>query len=184
MQNLITSTLLCLLASSASAQCTGYPCDTLWYDEDGKLKDEFVLTGIAFDLGRSNLVRFPQDGSTYGTQTFYMYNALDSLANTLIKDNGYFEIQCHLDCRVNDNASIKLSQQRARAVCEYLVIKGVHSGHLVPKGFEDKKPRMIDDAGNALSLTCDYVMQYEEKDKNKYEFFHQLNRRIVVKRLN
>jgi hypothetical protein len=184
MRNLITSTLLGLLASSASAQCTGYPCDTLWYDENGRLNDLFVVKEVRFILGKCDIGTY---GTTIGDSSFIakMYANLDSLAAALILDGGIFEIQVHTDCRGNTSVqSWKPTECRAKSLCDYLVARGVSAEKLVPKGYGENLPRQIVEGERTTLLTCTHINSFKVANKDIYELLHQLNRRIVVKRLN
>ena len=74
------------------------------------------------------------------------YPALDNLAELLVaKKTMKVEIGGHTDSQGDDNANLKLSDNRAKAVCAYLVTKGVANDRLVPKGYGETKPRTTND---------------------------------------
>jgi len=66
---------------------------------------------------------------------------LDKLADTLIKaKNWTLDIEGHTDNVGTDEYNIKLSQNRADAVKNYLVSKGVLAETITAKGFGEEKP--------------------------------------------
>lgn len=66
---------------------------------------------------------------------------LDKLADTLIKaKNWTLDIEGHTDNVGTDEYNIKLSQNRADAVKNYLVSKGVLAEIITAKGFGEEKP--------------------------------------------
>lgn len=66
---------------------------------------------------------------------------LDKLADTLIKaKNWTLDIEGHTDNVGTDEYNIKLSQNRADAVKNYLVSKGVLDETITAKGFGEKNP--------------------------------------------
>lgn len=66
---------------------------------------------------------------------------LDKLADTLIKaKNWTLDIEGHTDNVGTDEYNIKLSQNRADAVKNYLVSKGVLAETITAKGFGEKNP--------------------------------------------
>jgi len=89
---------------------------------------------------------------------------LDDLVNFLmLNDNIVIEIASHTDNRGNDNYNFKLSQERARAVYDYLVQKEIVDERLSSVGWGEKK-LLIEDA---------------QTDKE-----HQKNRRTTFKILS
>ena len=100
------------------------------------------------------------------------------------------ELMAHTDCRGSDAQNLKLSQARADSCVAYLVReKGVPSARLVPKGYGEKVPLdyvEVSDTGDSLhlKLTCDFITKFQKTDKNKFEKYHQLNRRTECKILS
>ncbi|WP_372756961.1 OmpA family protein [Mariniflexile sp.] len=62
--------------------------------------------------------------------------------------NAKFSIEGHTDSVGNDASNQKLSEERASAVMNYLIEKGVSSSRLTSKGFGESKP-MADNATKA-----------------------------------
>jgi outer membrane protein OmpA-like peptidoglycan-associated protein len=84
-------------------------------------------------------------------QIYYEYNksnirpnaqpALDKLAKLLIDNPDVkIEIQSHADSRGGDAFNLRLSNERAQSVVNYLVRKGVDSKNLTSKGFGESQP--------------------------------------------
>lgn len=160
-----------------STQIEGYPEDTLWYSSNDSLKDQFVLRNIFFQLGVADLLNY--DDTIRGLiNPKHIYKQLDSLAEAIHKDGGTFEIQNHIDCRVSDHCCYRLSDARAKTVMQYLISKGVSEEKLSFKGYQGDVPRVY----FGKSLTCDYIIGLDSPEEK--EKMHQLNRRVVVKRVN
>jgi outer membrane protein OmpA-like peptidoglycan-associated protein len=72
---------------------------------------------------------------------------LDKLADTLNKAKGWtLEIQGHTDDKGGDDFNMKLSQNRADAVKNYLITKGVLLDTITAKGFGESKPLVPNDS--------------------------------------
>ena len=84
---------------------------------------EIVLENIYYDYDKANI---REDAK----------KSLDALI-TILKDNPMIKIElaAHTDCRGADAYNLKLSQQRAESVVNYLIEKGVVSNRLVAKGY-------------------------------------------------
>lgn len=69
---------------------------------------------------------------------------LDFLANTLLKNNPNIKLQInsHTDTKGTDQLNQKLSEQRAKAVVDYLVSKGVDPKRLTWKGYGESRPEI------------------------------------------
>jgi outer membrane protein OmpA-like peptidoglycan-associated protein len=69
------------------------------------------------------------------------YDELDNLANALLKNpNMKIFIEGHTDNKGNDNANLKLSEDRVKSVINFLVNKKVDRKRLNGKGYGSKKP--------------------------------------------
>jgi flagellar motor protein MotB len=69
------------------------------------------------------------------------YPALDDLWNTLKNNSGMkIEIAGHTDNTGDDDANMKLSQQRANEVMTYLITKGISRERLLAKGYGETVP--------------------------------------------
>lgn len=72
---------------------------------------------------------------------------LDKLADTLLKSKNWtLEIQGHTDDKGGDDFNMKLSQNRADAVKNYLITKGVLLDTITAKGFGESKPLVPNDS--------------------------------------
>ncbi|HWO26913.1 MAG TPA: OmpA family protein [Kofleriaceae bacterium] len=67
---------------------------------------------------------------------------LDSVVSTLQGNPNILEVevQSHTDERGDDDANLKLSEQRAQAVMKYLVDKGVEQSRLTAHGYGETQP--------------------------------------------
>lgn len=170
------------LSAKAFASKNAYPYDTLWYDEAGKLKDEFVVTDIFFEFAKPYMAK---DTTVYSVnQIKSIYLKLDSLAKIILATDAVYEIQVHSDCRGSQNYSNNLSQKRADQIYTYLISKGIQQGKLISKGYAETKPRTIMLDNSPMQLTCEFINQLTTANKEMMEFYHQLNRRVVLKRLD
>ncbi|TNE85433.1 MAG: OmpA family protein [Deltaproteobacteria bacterium] len=93
-------------------------------------KDAIKITEkVFFDSGKATIQSKSND-------------LLDEIAG-IFNDNAQIkkvEIAGHTDDRGDDEANLKLSQERAQAVVDYLVGKGVDAGRLEAKGYGETKP--------------------------------------------
>lgn len=96
-----------------------------------------ILDKVFFNSGRSTIQR--------------KSNALlDNIADTL-ENNATIkkvEVEGHTDNTGDPEANMVLSQERAQAVVDYLVGKGIEADRLVAKGFGQTKPRVDGEEGN------------------------------------
>ena len=100
------------------------------------------------------------------------------------------ELSSHTDYRLGGRVSNQdLSQNRAQAVVDFLIIKGIDGRRLVPKGYGDSKPKTVDKKttnmypfmkeGQVLDRT--YI---ETLPADQREMAHQVNRRTEFKVLS
>jgi outer membrane protein OmpA-like peptidoglycan-associated protein len=74
------------------------------------------------------------------------FSSLDKLAQTLIDaKNWKLDIAGHTDDKGSDEYNLKLSQNRANAVKDYLVKKGVNAETITAQGFGESKPIVPND---------------------------------------
>jgi outer membrane protein OmpA-like peptidoglycan-associated protein len=112
-----------------------------------------VLANVFFDLTKATLRQ-------------ESYIELEKLLDFLTKNPSMnIEISGHTDTRGDDKENMKLSADRAKAVYDYLVSKGISAERLSHKGYGESKP-MIGDAEISKLAT--------EKER---EAAHQSNRR-------
>jgi outer membrane protein OmpA-like peptidoglycan-associated protein len=116
---------------------------------------ENILTNVFFDLNQAKL----RPESIIELTSFANY--LKAHAQLKIEIGG------HTDSRGNAQDNLTLSNNRAKAVYEFLISKGVSSDRLTYKGYGSSSPIITDTAINALSSAV-------EKEKA-----HQKNRRTT-----
>jgi OmpA-OmpF porin, OOP family len=88
----------------------------------------FVLNNIYFDTDKYELL--PAS-----------YKTLDSLADVLNKYSALeIEVRGHTDNVASEQHNLRLSANRAKAVKEYLVSKGIDKGRLVSNGYGEAQP--------------------------------------------
>jgi outer membrane protein OmpA-like peptidoglycan-associated protein len=116
---------------------------------------ENILTNVFFDLNQAKL----RPESIIELTSFANY--LKAHAQLKIEIGG------HTDSRGNAQDNLTLSNNRAKAVYEFLISKGVSSDRLTYKGYGSSSPIIADTAINALSSAV-------EKEKA-----HQKNRRTT-----
>ena len=120
--------------------------------EDIKKSMTFVMNNIYWDYGKS-LVRDEAKPSIDKLYTFLKNNP------TLM-----VEIGSHTDSRGGNRANNKLSQQRAQAVLDYIVSKGIERSRLTARGYGEE----------LLLNTCTEKAKCSEEE-------HQRNRRTEFK---
>ena len=99
------------------------------YDMDiplEKIQEVIQLNNIHYDLGKHDLRQEAKD-------------ELDKLV-ALLKKNSHLkvEIRSHTDSKGSISSNDKLSQRRAAAVVDYLVLKGIDRSRLTPKGYGER----------------------------------------------
>lgn len=83
-------------------------------------------------------LHFDYNSYTIKEESFHL---LDRLAEYLLSEQGItFEIAGHTDSDGSDAANLTLSDNRAKAVKDYLIKKGVPGAQLVAKGYGEKEP--------------------------------------------
>lgn len=99
----------------------------------------WVLEGVYFDTAKSNIL--PQS-----------FPILDNIVAIIINNPSMkFEIQGHTDNRGSVKFNQKLSENRAKAVLEYLVRKGVNRLKLTAKGFGPSVPAASNDTAEGMT---------------------------------
>jgi outer membrane protein OmpA-like peptidoglycan-associated protein len=130
----------------------------------------FSLTDSIFFKGqilRTQQILFDFAKSTIRAQSIAH---LDSMATFLKTHTSLkIEISVHTDTRSSQSYSTCLSCNRARAIFDYLVAKGVNPSQLVYKGYEGRNP-LIPDAE---------IKKMQQKELQ--EQAHQKNRRVEYK---
>ena len=137
-----------------------------------------VLPEIQYELGKWDLQ--PQ-----------FEDSLQGLIEILqVNPNITVELGSHTDYRDSDARNDILSQKRAQAVCDYLVIRGIDPLRLTAKGYGERVPRTLrkDFVHNGYTfkkgtkLTESYINTLPSEELKEYA--HQLNRRTEFKVLS
>ena len=133
---------------------------------------------------RTPEIRYHLDKWTFvNDNTIKSNDSLQFLVD-LLKDNPdiVIELFSHTDSRDTEIHNQALSENRAKAVYNYLVgIDPKNACRIKPYGKGESEPgKYIDDKGVEQILTDDYINQFKA-DKVKFEALHQLNRRTTVK---
>ena len=128
-------------------------------------------------------VRYPVDQWTFINDATcmsddslqYLFKLLDENQNITI------DLNSHTDARDTETHNQALSENRAKAVYNFLVDKGVDPRRIKPIGKGESDPaKFILENGDEVILTEDYINQFKISDKAKFEQLHQLNRRTTV----
>jgi outer membrane protein OmpA-like peptidoglycan-associated protein len=132
---------------------------------DSQVGSEIRLDNVFFDL--DSYVLRPES-----------HLELDTLASYL-KDHPTMkiELQGHTDSQGDDAHNLELSKNRAKAVMDYLVSKGIAKERLTSKGFGETVPATITTGTTTVTLTEEYINSLKT-DKEKKDA-HQQNRRTV-----
>jgi outer membrane protein OmpA-like peptidoglycan-associated protein len=97
--------------------------------------------------------------------------SLDTLSDFLKKNSKLsMQIAVHTDSRGNDKYNLELSKNRARAIVDYVVYKGIDKNRLNYSG-----------AGETELIYSDDYIKKNAKTTQETEAFHQKNRRTVLK---
>ena len=105
-----------------------------------KIEDNFILEGVNFRTGSAEI-------------TEESFTKLDEVYEQLAKySDRKFEIAGHTDNAGSDRINIKLSLDRANAVREYLVNRGVEPGRLVAKGYGASRPKADNKTASGRSI--------------------------------
>lgn len=98
------------------------------------------LNNIFFDFGKATLR--PES-----------YPELDRLAGLMTQNKGMsIELSGHTDNVGADDANLKLSEDRAKSVTEYLVSLGIEAGRITAKGYGETKPVATNDTDEGKQL--------------------------------
>lgn len=140
------------------------------------------LPEVRYALGKAELLV-----DTTNTDPSLIINSKDSLnyLYDLMTENPNLivELISHTDCRGSDAANKSLSQKRAESCVNYLVNeKGIPLARLIPKGLGETTPATIRDikpGGDTTNivLDCNMITKLQRTDPEKFEYYHQLNRR-------
>jgi len=140
-------------------------------------KKPIVLPDILYDLAKWDLKPQYED-------------SLDGLI-TIMRDNPnlVIELGSHTDIRSSDEYNDTLSYKRAKSCVDYVVSQGIAADRLVPKGYGERVPRILEKdktvlyKGKEYSFSKGQVMTEEFINglatEGEKEAAHQLNRRTT-----
>jgi OOP family OmpA-OmpF porin len=112
----------------ANDQCPGTPPGTAVDAVGCPRKGSITLEGVTFETNSATLTPASRP-------------VLDQVAAGMQKyPRLKVEVQGHTDSSGADSYNMKLSQQRADAVRDYLITQGVASGQLTAKGYGETQP--------------------------------------------
>lgn len=122
------------------------PCYTLEEINDMMLRGEPVegkticaIDAINFDFGKSTIKRESHD-------------YLNKLANTLIRTNAKIEVKGHTDNVGTEEFNMKLSKDRAKAVMDYLISRGVNKNKLTYSYYGMSRPLTTNDTEEGRTM--------------------------------
>ncbi len=146
------------------------------------IKKPIRLPEVRYDLAKASLQ--VNDSVNSKDSLNYLYDLMMENPTIIV------ELMAHTDCRGSDAANLKLSQQRADSCVSYLVHeKGIPPARLVPRGYGELVPLEHFEVGatgdtNKFTLKCDFITKYQRTDVQKFEHYHQLNRRTECRVLS
>lgn len=147
--------------------------DNMNYSEIVRLNNidaTIEIPDIFFEFGKHNLT----DKSIL---------ALNKLVQLLkINNDISIELSSHSDMIGDDDSNLLLSQKRAQSIVNFLIDKGIQKNRLSPKGYGEKKPRVITKSIRKKytflrSIKSLSPMIINSLDKNKQDICNALNRR-------
>ncbi len=113
--------------------------------------------------------------------------SLDSLKflDSMLKEypNITIDLFSHTDARGGDVRNQVLSENRAKAVYKHLVETcGIDPRRIRPIGRGEAEPATwVDETGQTVVLTEDFINKFKTTDKAKFEMLHTINRRTTAK---
>lgn len=138
-----TGRIIGAVGGAAAGGYVGYQMD----EQIKELKEQTAGSGVdvtEVDGGNAILVNLP-DGVTFAVNSAVINSnfrtTLDSVANNLVEyPNSIIDVYGHTDSTGSDAYNQRLSEQRAQAVTNYLVSRGVSSARLRWQGFGETQP--------------------------------------------
>jgi len=115
-----------------------------------------LLANVFFDLGKSTLRK----------ESYVELNKLESF----LKENNSIKIEIggHTDTRGDNRANQKLSEDRAKAVYDFLVNKGVEAERLSYKGYGEENPINTDE--EIAKLTTEEAKEKAHQENRRTEY--------------
>jgi outer membrane protein OmpA-like peptidoglycan-associated protein len=110
-----------------------------------ELREQTAGSGIDVSSdGQSILVNLP-NGVTFPVDSYTIQPnfraTLDDIAASMVRyPNSLVDVYGHTDSTGSDTYNQSLSEQRARAVADYLIVRGVGAGRIRSQGFGETQP--------------------------------------------
>ncbi|MGV3482672.1 MAG: OmpA family protein [Sphingobium sp.] len=114
-------------------------------EQERKLRQQTAGTDVEVIRQGDELILNMPAGVTFDTNSYTVKpefrGTLDQVASTLREYNKTFvDVYGHTDSTGNDTINVPLSQNRARAVADYLTMRGVQSARIGTQGFAASRP--------------------------------------------
>jgi OmpA-OmpF porin, OOP family len=113
-------------------------------------KDLYLVPIEVGQVVRLNNVFFDFDKSSLRPESFVELDRVMKLLN----ENPAIEIEmsAHTDNRGSDDYNFKLSDNRARSVMEYIILKGIAANRIISQGYGETKPQVPNDTDENRQL--------------------------------
>ena len=114
-------------------------------EQERKLRQQTAGTDVQVIRQGDELILNMPSGVTFDTNSYTVKpefrGTLDQVASTLREYSKTFvDVYGHTDSTGNDTINVPLSQNRARAVADYLTMRGVQSARVGTQGFAATRP--------------------------------------------
>jgi outer membrane protein OmpA-like peptidoglycan-associated protein len=127
-------------------------------EQEKKLRLQTAGSGVNVIRDGDNLVLDMPSEVTFGVDSANIdagfRNTLDQVASTLTQyEKTYVDVMGHTDSTGSDAYNQTLSERRASAVADYLLIRGVQSARLATRGYGESQPKAsnLDPAGRSAN---------------------------------
>jgi outer membrane protein OmpA-like peptidoglycan-associated protein len=127
-------------------------------EQEKKLRLQTAGSGVNVIRDGDNLVLDMPSEVTFGVDSANIdagfRNTLDQVASTLTQyEKTYVDVMGHTDSTGSDAYNQTLSERRASAVADYLLIRGVQSARLATRGYGESQPKAsnLDAAGRSAN---------------------------------
>ncbi|MEW6470000.1 MAG: OmpA family protein [Bacteroidota bacterium] len=124
-------------------------------------KGDIVIPGIEYDYDKATLR--PESKKI-----------LDDLVDFLnLNDNIVIEISSHTDSRGSDEYNMKLSQERAKSVVDYLISKGIDPKRMVAQGYGETKPLVTDEEVAKMKKNDEKEAAYQKNRRTAFRILSE-----------
>ena len=165
-----TGRIVGAVGGAAAGGYVGYQMD----EQIKELKEQTEGSGVdvtEVDNGEAILVNLP-DGVTFDVGSYTIKptfrQTLDSVADSLIQyPNSIVDVYGHTDSTGSDSFNQRLSEQRAQAVANYMISRGVSSARIRWQGFGETMPVADNDTeyGRARNRRVEIkIIPFDEQD--------------------